>query len=108
MRSVHSVQNQRNNVNKTYENRPNQGGMQMLNHTENIQVNRLDGDRNNNRWGVASGGPTVIPSMETHGRIHGSQMTFAEDNRHQMDRINPDLLTAFKSNPYTKPLDSWA
>jgi hypothetical protein len=108
MRSVHSVQNQRNNVNKTYENRPNQGGMQTFNHTENIQVNRLDGDRNNNRWGVASGGPTVIPSMETHGRIHGSQMTFAEDNRHQMDRINPDLLMAFKSNPYTKPLDSWA
>lgn len=108
VRSVHSVQNQRNNVNKTYENRPNQGGMQMFNNTENIQINRREADRNNNRWGVISGGPTVIPSTETHGMLHGGLMSLTENNHHQMDRINPDLLTAFKSNPYTKPLDSWA
>lgn len=108
VRSVHSVANQRNNVNKTYENRPNQGGTQMFNQLENIHIARRDADRNNNRWGVASGGPTIIPSMETHGALHGGLMTLTEDNRQQMERINPDILAAFKANPYTKPLDSWA
>ena len=108
VRSVHSVQNQRNNVNKEYVNRPNQGGTQMFNHNENIHIARRDADRDNNRWGVASGGPSMAPSMETHGALHGGLATLAEDNRHQLDRINPELLSAFKANPYTKPLDSWA
>lgn len=108
VRSVHSVQNQRNNVNKEYANRPNQGGTQMFNHNTNIHIARRDADRDSNRWGVASGGPSMIPSMETHGALHGGLATLAEDNRHQLDRINPELLAAFKANPYTKPLDSWA
>lgn len=106
--SVHSVQNQRNNVNKTYANRPNQGGTQMFNSSANIHVARREGDRNNNRWGVAQGGPTSIPSAETHGLLHGGLSNLTENNQHQIDRINPDLLTAFKANPYTKPLTSWA
>jgi hypothetical protein len=32
--------NQRNNVNKTYVNRPNQGGMAMLNGEQNIHIDR--------------------------------------------------------------------
>ena len=108
VRSVHSVQNQRNNVNKEYVNRPNQGGTQVFNQSENIRIARRDNDRNNNRWGVASGGPTMAPSMETHGALHGGLSTITEDSRQQMDRLNPDLLSAFKANPYTKPLDSWA
>ena len=108
VRSYHSVQNQHNNVNKTYVNRPNQGGTQIFNQNENISISRRDGDRNNNRWGVASGGPSVIPTMETHGRLHGGQMALAQDTKQQLDRINPDILNAFRANPYTKPLDSWA
>lgn len=108
VRSVHSVQNQHNNVNKTYPNRPNQGGTQMFNHSENIHISIRDADRNNNRWGVVSGGPTMAPSMETHGALHGGLATITEDNRHQLDRINPELLSAFKANPYTKSLNSWA
>jgi hypothetical protein len=95
-------------VNKEYVNRPNQGGTQVFNQSENIHIARRDNDRNNNRWGVASGGPTMAPSMETHGALHGGLSTITEDSRQQMDRLNPDLLAAFKANPYTKPLDSWA
>jgi len=108
VRSYHSVQNQHNNVNKTYLNRPNQGGTQMFNQNENISIARRDGDRNNNRWGVASGGPSIIPTMETHGRIHGGQTAFSDIEKQQLDRINPELLDAFRSNPYTKSLNSWA
>jgi len=100
--------NQRHNVNKTYPNRPNMGGTQMFNQFTNIQIGRRDSDRNNNRYNVPSGGPITIPSMDTHGMIHGGNMNLVEDQRQQLDRINPDILTAFKNNPYTKPLDSWA
>lgn len=100
--------NQRHNVNKTYPNRPNMGGTQIFNQFTNVQIGRKDSDRNNNRWNVPSGGPTTAPSMDTHGLLHGGNMNLVEDQRQQIDRINPDILTAFKSNPYTKPLDSWA
>ena len=40
---------QRNNVNKTYENRANQGGTQIFNQNNNISIQRKDSDRNNNR-----------------------------------------------------------
>ena len=80
----------------------------MFNQNENISIARRDGDRNNNRWGVASGGPSIIPTMETHGRIHGGQTAFSDIEKQQLDRINPDILDAFRSNPYTKSLNSWA
>jgi len=100
--------NQRHNVNKTYPNRPNMGGTQIFNQFTNVQIARRDTDRNNNRWNVPSGGPVSIPSMDTHGLLHGGNMNLVEDRKQQLDRINPDILTAFKNNPYTKPLDSWA
>ena len=31
-----------------------------------------------------------------------------DDKKIGDDRINPDLLNAFKSNPYTQSLNSWA
>jgi hypothetical protein len=61
-RTYNAEYNQHNNVNKTYMNRPNQGGTQMFNQTDNIKC----------------------------------------------DRIQPDILTAFKQNPYTQSLQSWA
>lgn len=100
--------NQRHNVNKTYPNRPNMGGTQMFNQFTNIQIGRRDEDRNNNRWNVPSGGPTSIPTMETHGMLHGGRSYTEADGQQQLDRIDPGLLSAFKANPYTKPLDSWA
>ena len=96
---------QRNNVNKTYENRPNQGGTQMFNQTDNIHIDKIDGDRNNNRMWVKNGGIYSAPSMDTHGTMRG---TVKHVDTHNFDRINPDLLTAFKSNPYTQCLQSWA
>jgi hypothetical protein len=99
--------NQRNNVNKTYMNRPNQGGMAMLNHDQRIQIDKNELDRNNNRMWVRNGNSGInntIPSLETYGKIKTTQLY---DNSQNIERINPDILTAFKENPYTKSLHSY-
>jgi hypothetical protein len=100
--------NQRINVNKSYESRPNAGGMTMWNGVENIHVNRIDNDRNNNRWFVPSGNPVAAPSTETHGLIQGGKTAIYADAEYNLQRIQPDLLSAFRSNPYSQSLSSWA
>lgn len=97
---------QRNNVNKTYENRANQGGTQIFNQRDNIAIQKVDADRNNNRMWVKNGGIYTAPNADTHGKLAGGHIRNVDT--HNFDRINPDILTAFKSNPYTQSLQSWA
>lgn len=100
---------QRNNVNKTQENRPNQGGTQMFNQVDNISIHKRDGDRDNNRWWVPSSGNTAgftaRAATETIDRVKVSE---GYNQNINTDRISPDILSAFKSNPYTQSLTSWA
>jgi len=103
-KSYESAYMQHNNVNKTYPNRPNQGGTQIFNQTDNISIQRKDSDRNNNREFVPYSGEFNIPTMETHGKIRAGQQY---DQNMSCERINPDILTAFKNNPYTQSLNSW-
>jgi hypothetical protein len=102
--SYESAYKQHNNVNKTYPNRPNQGGTQIFNQTDNISIQRKDDDRNNNRLFVPNSGPVALPTMETHGSISAGQQYNQNIN---CERISPDILTAFKNNPYTQSLNSW-
>ena len=95
---------QRNNVNKTYENRPNQGGTQIFQQNDNIQITKKDSDRNNNRMWAPSSMSQHIPSTQTYGKMNVPQY----NNGKEMERIEPDILTAFKDNPYTQSLQSWA
>jgi Family of unknown function (DUF5899) len=46
-------------------------------------------------------GSQTIPNMNTHGSINMPSYTEKEN-----DRLNPDLLQAFKNNPYTHSLQS--
>uniref|UniRef100_A0A6C0HHJ1 DUF5899 domain-containing protein n=1 Tax=viral metagenome TaxID=1070528 RepID=A0A6C0HHJ1_9ZZZZ len=100
---------QHNNVNKTSVNRPNQGGTQVFNQQDNISIHRRDCDRDNNRLWVRSPGSTHIatstPSMESYGTVKIPQ---SRNTGIECERINPDILTAFKNNPYTQSLQSWA
>lgn len=99
--------NQRNNVNKTYRNRPNQGNMKLFQSNENIKIDKLDSDRRNNRMWVPNSNSSInstIPSVETYGKFHAPQYY---DNCQNCERINPDILNAFKENPYTKSLSSY-
>jgi len=102
---------QHNNINKTYENWPMAGGTQIFQPNANVQVARRDGDRVNNRMqcddfiqpekNLLS---TIIPSAETFGKINMPQQYDLEVNS---NRINPDILSAFKSNPYAQSLNSY-
>ena len=103
--TYNSVYEQRNNNKKIHQSHTNQGNMQMLNNTENLSVRRSDNDRNNNRMFIPSNGPRILPSKETHGKMGGSQQY---DNSICTDRINEDILSAFKKNPYTQSLQSVA
>lgn len=100
---------QHNNVNKTYKNRPNQGSTQIFNQNDNISIHKRDCDRDNNRLWVRSPGSTHIatstPSMEAYGTVKIPQ---SRNTGIECERINPDILTAFKNNPYTQSLHSWA
>jgi len=103
--SHEATSNQRNNVNKTYVNRPNQGGTQMFNQKTCLSNIRDDDARNNNRMWVPNNAPSIAPSTTTHGKLNVPQYT---DQCNNCERISPDILTAFKNNPYTKSLNSWA
>jgi hypothetical protein len=98
---------QHNNVNKTYPNRPNQGGTQIFNQNDNISIHRRDADRDNTRTFARSplAGYGTPPSSETYGKLNAPQYTNANAG---CERIQPDILTAFKNNPYTQSLNSWA
>jgi len=84
--------------------RTNVGNTNQLNSNINMSINRLDSDRNNNRTFFASGAPSQIPSLDTFGQFNANQSL----NNNMMDRIQPDILTAFKENPYTQSLQSVA
>jgi hypothetical protein len=96
---------QRNNVNKGYKNRPNQGGTQIFNQNDNIHIDKRDADRDNNRMWAPTGAPQHIPSTNTYGKINAPQYY---DECKGCERIEPDILSAFKENPYTQSLQSWA
>lgn len=88
----------------TINNRLNQGGTQIFNQQMNLTNIKNDTDRLDGRFNPAysrlSGMP---PSVRTFGSVHAPQYN---DECIVCDRIQPDILTAFKNNPYTHSLSS--
>tara|TARA_B100001769_G_scaffold221064_1_gene181333 strand:+ start:2008 stop:3813 length:1806 start_codon:yes stop_codon:yes gene_type:complete len=103
IRSYNSAYSQHNNVNKTYESRTNHGNMSIFNNNNNISINRNENVLENNREQNNCGGVSMIPSQEFIGEMNGLA---SYDSNFNSNRINPDLLNAFKNNPYTKSLTS--
>jgi hypothetical protein len=87
---------------QTIGNRPNQGGTQIFNQQMHLSTIKSDSDRLDGRTNPAysrlSGLP---PSAQTYGAIRAPQYY---DECQMCDRIQPDILTAFKNNPYTHSL----
>ena len=103
--------NQHNNVNKTNIGRPNPGGMDVFNGHLNVNIARNENDRVNIRAPVANKNlPRAdtayqhIPSGDTFGKV---QPMIQLSNDMNNERMNPDLLSAFKSNPYAQSLNSY-
>jgi len=89
---------------QTVVNRPNQGGTQIFNQQMHLTTIKSDSDRFDGRVNPAfsklSGLP---PSVQTYGAIRTPQYY---NECAGCDRIQPDILNAFKNNPYTHSLTS--
>jgi len=89
---------------KSIAGRVNQGNAKQFNSQINVTMSKLDSDRENNRlWAPQANIPNG-PSMQTYGKI--AQVPQYYDQCQGCSRIEPDLLTAFKNNPYTHSLTS--
>jgi hypothetical protein len=86
--------------------RVNQGNAKHYNSQMNMSMSKLDSDRDNNRlWAPQAVIPNG-PSVQTFGKM--AQVPQYMDNCIGCDRINPDILDAFKNNPYTHSLTNVA
>lgn len=95
--------NQRNNVNKVQRDYTPSGTHATFNNNVNMQIDSERGTLETNRVSqpmMASSGP----NLGTHGKISVPQQYNNDIND---ERINPDLLDAFKQNPYTHTLHSF-
>tara|TARA_B110000444_G_scaffold5287_2_gene4936 strand:+ start:647 stop:2455 length:1809 start_codon:yes stop_codon:yes gene_type:complete len=103
LRPYNAAYAQNNNVNKTYESRPNQGSMNLFNNHNNISISRDENMFKNNRQQLPTSAPNLIPSSRFIGEMNGPAGYDMEFNSSRMDA---GLLSAFKNNPYTQSLNS--
>lgn len=85
----------------TIDNRPNQGGTQLFNQQMNVNINRQDVNRYDGRVNPAISVTPLPPSVNTYGSINMPQYY---NECAGCDRIQPDILNAFRNNPYTHSL----
>jgi hypothetical protein len=97
---------QHKNTLKSYKNTPNQGGMQIFNERDNITFKRNFSDSYTSPSALRAMGPSTISSALNHGTNRDVQ-TY-DESRIGCERIAPDILSAFKSNPYAQSLSSHA
>ena len=91
---------QRNNHNKqTYGYTPS-GNTNMFNNKINMSIQNRNVDNDRAPLGTFA---TTIPSTDNFGKVHSPQYY---DQCVSCDRIQPDVLDAFKKNPYTHSLHS--
>ena len=83
----------------------------MFNSNENIEIAKLESDRNNIRQPCqdiiipkAYGQIDNVPSLDAYGKINMPQQY---DQQMNADRMNPEILSAFKNNPYAQSLNSY-
>jgi hypothetical protein len=105
--SYMSNNNQHNNEKKeqTIKGRTNGGNMQLFNANMHVNIAKRDEDRSNNRMWAPSNMPQQPMSKELYGKmIEPSQ----SKQNIEVERMDPDLLNAFRKNPYTQSLQSTA
>jgi len=87
----------------TIRNRPNMGGTQIFNQKMNVNINKQDENRFDGRTGIPGNTITSPPSVTNYGAIRVPQYYNESINT---DRMQPEILNAFRNNPYTFPLNS--
>lgn len=94
-----------NNINKSYTSRPNIGNSNKFLGNINAVTSRNELDRNNNRMWVPSNAPANIPTKELMGESQSIPFSYPEQCN---NRLDDNILSAFKNNPYTQSLSSIA
>jgi hypothetical protein len=109
-RSNMAARNQHNNINKVSKEYTPSGNISMFNHTENINIKRPDKNNDNCPWNsgasAGSGLGGMPPSANQFGKLSKMPQNYQESI--YCERIQPDILDAFKRNPYTQSLHSYA
>lgn len=102
-RSYDAAYRQHNNDIKssTIANRPNQGGMSTFNNNINVSLHKRDTCESDNYFGTACSVTPSPPSVQTYGAINMPQYY---NECQTCERIDPRILDAFRSNPYTHSL----
>jgi hypothetical protein len=67
----------------------------------NVRIDRQDVNRYDGRMGTPGSVFPLPPSSQTYGKINTPQYY---NECAGCERINPDLLNAFRNNPYTHSL----
>ncbi len=104
-RSYEAEYRQHNNTYKGNINRPNHGGMQVFNNSYNATIYKSANEYDRQPGHAAA--PNSIPSTTTYGKLNGPEYNPRQSSVDE-NRIDASLLSAFKQNPYTQSLQSWA
>ena len=86
---------------QTIHNRANQGGTQMFNQQMNLSIAKEDTNCMDNRPFGPISNVTKPPTERTYGKLNTPQQN---DMGIEVQRNQPDILNAFRSNPYTQSL----
>ena len=86
---------------QTIGNRANMGGTQMFNQTMNVSLPRQDTNCMDNRPFAPSSIVSLPPAKQNYGHVGTPQQL---NTAIEMQRNTPDILNAFRSNPYTHSL----
>ena len=104
-----AASNQHNNHNKVIKEYTPSGNMSMFNNTENINIKRADRNNTACPWnpGASAGAGLGVmpPSVNQLGKMSKTPQYYKESIN--CERIQPDILDAFKKNPYTQSLHSY-
>ena len=83
--------------------------MSLFNNTENVNIKRPDKDNNMCPWSsgpsASSGLGVMPPSLRQFGELSKMPQYYHESIN--CERIQPNILDAFRRNPYTQSLHSY-
>lgn len=103
--SYDAASNQINNINKEQmvKTRTSQGGTQVFNSNQHIDIRKNENDIINNRSSLSTLTYGEPPTKTTHGLLNAPVYKATVDSESRMDK---NLLNAFKQNPYTHSLQT--
>lgn len=107
--STMAAKNQHNNINKFSKEYTPSGNLSLFNNNENINVRRPDKNNIICPWtsgaSAGSGLGVVPPSVKQFGELSKMPQNYHESIN--CERIQPNILDAFRNNPYTQSLHSY-